>query len=45
LNKEEEAESLIYMRALIDQIWMIYDDDGNGVLDFDETKNFIIDYL
>ena len=31
--------------AMIDQVWVIYDDDGNDVLDIKEAKNFIIDYM
>ena len=30
---------------MIDQIWLIYDDDGNEVLDYKETKQFVIDYF
>lgn len=31
--------------AMIDQVWVIYDDDGNNELDYEEAKNFIIDYM
>lgn len=30
---------------MIDNIWHKYDDDGNGYLDKDETRNFIIDSI
>lgn len=26
-------------------IWDVYDDDGNGSLDRDETRKFVTDYL
>lgn len=29
----------------VDQIWDVYDDDGNGILDKEETRNFLYDYL
>lgn len=30
---------------VIEEMWHIYDDDGNGELDYDETKQFIKDSL
>ena len=30
---------------MVDKIWDVYDDDGNGVLDYDETRKFLIDYM
>ena len=30
---------------MVDKIWDAYDDDGNGVLDFDETRRFMVDYM
>ena len=29
----------------VDEIWTKYDDDGNGFLDKQETKNFVMDTL
>ena len=33
------------MRQTVDQIWDVYDADGNGVMDFEETKVFLNDYM
>jgi len=33
------------MAEMIDQIWSHYDDDGNGDLDREETKEFVCDYI
>ena len=33
------------MRQTVDQIWDVYDADGNGVMDFQETKVFLNDYM
>ena len=30
---------------MVNKIWAVYDDDGNGVLDYEETKRFILDYM
>lgn len=31
--------------ATVDQIWNVYDSDGNNTLDITEAKNFMQDYL
>lgn len=33
------------MIQTVNQIWEVYDDDGNGVLDKEETRSFLQDYL
>ena len=33
------------MRQTVEQIWDVYDADGNGVMDFEETKVFLNDYM
>ena len=33
------------MRQTVEQIWDVYDADGNGVMDFEETKVFLDDYM
>ena len=38
----EEQEAIA---GVIDQIWEIYDTDKNGVLDKEESKKFVQDYL
>ena len=30
---------------VVNKIWDQYDDDGNGVLDYQETQKFISDYM
>lgn len=30
---------------VIDELWEIYDDDKNGMLDIDETRNFVKESL
>ena len=33
------------LRQTVDQIWDVYDADGNGLMDFEETKVFLNDYM
>ena len=33
------------LRKTVDQIWDVYDADGNGVMDLEETKVFLRDYF
>ena len=33
------------LRQTVDKIWDVYDLDGNGVMDFQETKVFLNDYM
>jgi len=42
---EKEQEKNEYEKAMINQIWELYDEDKNGTLDQEETKRFMIDYL
>ena len=35
----EDVESIL--RKTIDEIWEMFDDDGNGLFDIDETTSFI----
>lgn len=30
---------------VVNQLWDTYDDDGNGYLDMDETRNFILNIM
>jgi hypothetical protein len=30
---------------VVDNLWDQYDDDGNGYLDIDETRNFILNIM
>lgn len=39
-NEKDEA-----YHVLIDQIWTQFDTDGNGTLDFEETKNFFKHFM
>jgi hypothetical protein len=39
---EEDDAALI---EVVDQLWDTYDDDGNGYLDMDETRNFILNIM
>ena len=38
----EEDDALM---QVVDNLWDTYDDDGNGFLDMDETRNFILDIM
>ena len=44
MKRQQDAEDLA-CRLVIDKIWHKYDLDGNGYLDKDETKLFIIDSI
>ena len=33
------------LRQTVDKIWDIYDTNDNGVMDFEETKVFLHDYM
>ena len=37
------ADLRMILEQMIDDIWDIYDDDGNGYLDKEETKTFVKD--
>jgi len=39
-KKDDEAKM-----AVVNMIWDVYDDDGNGSLDKDETRKFVTDYM
>ena len=42
LQKEETYEDVdTIMQKTVDDIWEMFDDDGNGNFDVDETTNFI----
>lgn len=41
----EKTDEDLYIEAMMDQIWCIYDDDENNVLDIHETKKFVVDYI
>lgn len=43
--QDEQREKFEQLKAVIDSIWSIYDIDGNGSLDLDETREFVKDYL
>ena len=45
MSSVQSAQLDKILRATVEQIWDIYDEDGNGVLDFDETKVFLNDYM
>ena len=46
-TKEDITDSMdaMLLVAMVDQVWVIYDEDGNNELDYKEAKNFIIDYM
>lgn len=39
---EEDDAALL---EVVNQLWDTYDDDGNGYLDMDETRNFILNIM
>ena len=42
LQQEEVYEDVdTILRKAIDEIWEMFDDDGNGLFDIDETSSFI----
>ena len=42
-NQNHEIDAVI--RKCVDEIWIKYDEDGNGFLDKQETKQFVKDTL
>ena len=44
MNNEETIADIVIKRC-VDEIWGLYDTDGNGILDKEETKRFVIQQL
>lgn len=40
-NEEDEIDDDDALAQVVDNLWEEYDDDQNGYLDIDETRNFI----
>ena len=48
-GEEEDAEEIedddAALMEVVNSLWDTYDDDGNGYLDMDETRNFILNIM
>lgn len=43
LKHQKQLDSVLM--ETVDQIWDMYDADGNGILDMAETRSFMKDYI
>lgn len=44
-NVEDGSNVSETLKQTVDQIWYVYDQDGNNELDFDEAGEFIAEYM
>ena len=44
-HAEDVEDDDAALLEVVNQLWDTYDDDGNGYLDMDETRNFILNIM